>query len=359
MYVLYLAVALTALFLTAGTDGTPTDEAPRRFVSVILTVRNEENPIRACLESLKHQDWPRDKYEVVIVDDHSTDKTPEIIKAFSDSLENFHSYPLRGGSPGRKKALAFGIEKARGEIIMQIDADCVAGSRWISELSSRLHGGDSIVGGAYLVGESTRITETMQALEFLYMFSIGKSLARTFRTCSLFGGNMAFSKKAYVQAGGYQKMSSGALLDYRLVRAFHKHRCGEARLIFHADTAVFTRPMRSLKDNIRQKKRWTSGFFYPMRGWRFLVPFLMALYLGVSIYPVFTKCLPLFLLIRLLADIMILLNPMRHFRQFRFLPYAVFFQFHVVVMVMAVGIALIFSGNPGRDISPPSDPKPG
>jgi cellulose synthase/poly-beta-1,6-N-acetylglucosamine synthase-like glycosyltransferase len=356
---LYLAVSLAAFFLTAKTDDTPAAGEPRRLISVVLTARNEENNIRECLESLKNQGWPRDQYEVVIVDDHSTDKTPEIIRVYSDSLENFRSFRLRGGSPGRKKALAFGIEKARGEIIMQIDADCVAGSRWISELSSRLRGGDAIVGGAYLIRENARIAADMQALEFLYMFSIGKSLARTFRTCSLFGGNMAFSKKAYVQAGGYEKMSSDTLLDYQLVRAFHRNRCGRARLIFNLDSAVFTRPMRKLKDNIRQKKRWTSGFFYPMRGWRILVPFLMALYLGVSIYPVFTTSLPLFVMIRLLADIMIMLNPMRHFRQFRFLPYAVLFQFYLVVMVMTVGTTLIVSGNPGRDISRLSDPKPG
>ena len=102
---------------------------PPPFVSVVLPVRNGERTIGDCLASIVHTDYPPDRREVLVVDNASTDRTAQIIRR----------YPVRyihEARVGRSAARNRGIEESRGEIVAFIDADCVATTRWLQELTA-------------------------------------------------------------------------------------------------------------------------------------------------------------------------------------------------------------------------------
>jgi len=96
-------------------------------VSVIVAVRNEEENIKTLLESIGRQDYPRHLVEVILVNDHSSDNTLEVLKEYTwvkvISLENKF---------GKKEAIKSGIENARNELIVTTDADCVLPVNWLA-----------------------------------------------------------------------------------------------------------------------------------------------------------------------------------------------------------------------------------
>lgn len=96
----------------------------RPFCSVIIPAFNEEQNIETCLLSLTSQSYPRDKFEIIVVDNGSTDKTTEIASTYADLV-----LAKPEGNVGAVRN--FGIANASGEIIICTDADCVVSHDWI------------------------------------------------------------------------------------------------------------------------------------------------------------------------------------------------------------------------------------
>ncbi len=97
------------------------------FVSIIVPVYNGEHFMAKCLDSLLKQSYPRDKYEVIVVDNNSDDQSALIARSF-DGVKVFHE-KKRGSYAARN----FGISVARGHIIAFIDVDCIAAGNWLEQ----------------------------------------------------------------------------------------------------------------------------------------------------------------------------------------------------------------------------------
>jgi cellulose synthase/poly-beta-1,6-N-acetylglucosamine synthase-like glycosyltransferase len=342
LFGLYLVLSLVIFFLTFKADGSPAG-VRFPFVSVVIAARNEEKDIGACLDSLRGQSFPPQGFEVIVIDDHSTDATPVLVRSYLERQDNFRLFELGEGLSGKKAAMTFGIKQARGEYIFQIDADCRAPQKWLSELCAHLGKDNVLVGGFTLIRYQKKLLERIQALEHHYMLSVGKAVSRSMRTLSLFGNNTAFKKEAYEQAGGYESLSKDISIDYQLVRAFHERAIGRAELVFNADSAVSTEPMKGLKDYFHQKKRWALGILNMFPGWKLVLLPTMLLYLGASLYPFFTRYFLLIFLLRLAADLGVMLNSLRRFRQCGLIPYLFFFQINLTLMVAGLGCVLLLS----------------
>ncbi|WP_417538418.1 glycosyltransferase [Marinobacter sp.] len=92
--------------------------------SIVIPAFNEEQHITACLTSIENQSYSRGLYEIILVDNGSTDRTAEIASAFADQVVN-----KSDGNIGAVRN--FGIERATGEIIICTDADCVVPPNWV------------------------------------------------------------------------------------------------------------------------------------------------------------------------------------------------------------------------------------
>ena len=98
------------------------------FVSVIIPVRNRPDDIAACLQALKQLAYPDDKLEIIVVDDASTDQTPDVVSRFAVRLIPLKQH--KQASHCRNLA----ARHSRGDILAFIDSDCLAGSAWLREL---------------------------------------------------------------------------------------------------------------------------------------------------------------------------------------------------------------------------------
>src|SRR6187551_950137 len=103
-------------------------------ISVIIPARNEEENIAKLLSSLEKQTHPSHLFEVIVVDDHSTDNTVATVNSYSFAklirleFANINSY--------KKKAIETGITAASGDLIVTTDADCIAPGNWLKSIAS-------------------------------------------------------------------------------------------------------------------------------------------------------------------------------------------------------------------------------
>ncbi len=251
-------------------------------LSIVVAARNESSVISVLLEALRHQDYPADLFEVIIVDDHSDDDTFDIVSRFIDKHRLAHFRLLsahhRGSIPGKKHALDLGIRDARGEIILCTDADCLPGKGWLRAMADpfankELH---MVLGPVMLtsghVGKLSavrRIFLQMQQLEFLSLMGVTGGAAGIGRPIMANGANMAFRKKTFVEldgfAGNTQYVSGD---DMFLLHKFKKFKLSgikpgkisDARITFcnDKDALIETAASASLVAFFRQRGRWTG-----------------------------------------------------------------------------------------------------
>ena len=106
----------------------PQDESV--FVSVIIPTRNMRELLRRTIESLIHQSYPETSFEIIVVDNSSTDGTGEMVRSVQEKTShNLRYYSKENEGPGAARNL--GITKAKGSIIAFTDSDCVADSEWL------------------------------------------------------------------------------------------------------------------------------------------------------------------------------------------------------------------------------------
>lgn len=97
------------------------------LISVVVCAYNEEKDLPACLTAITSQNYPKEKYELVVVDNNSTDKTAEIAKSFGARVVNEERQ-------GNTYAVSKGTKSAVGDIIAMTDADSVVSSNWLETI---------------------------------------------------------------------------------------------------------------------------------------------------------------------------------------------------------------------------------
>jgi cellulose synthase/poly-beta-1,6-N-acetylglucosamine synthase-like glycosyltransferase len=188
-------------------------DVPR--VSVIVAARNEESTISACVKSLVAQDYPAERFEIVVVDDHSTDATSHAAeRAAADQSVPFHVLQApecpQGIGP-KKNALAFGIEHSAGEILLFTDADCRVPRRWIRALIEHYDTGTGAVGGAVFPFQSAGLGGSLLWLERLLVHYSAAAAIGWGSPASASGGNLSYRRAVYEELGGMAclEVSSG------------------------------------------------------------------------------------------------------------------------------------------------------
>lgn len=203
------------------------------FVSVIVPVLNGEGTIADCLTSLLKMDYPQERWEILVVDNGSTDRTAEIVQAYPVVL-------LREERRGAAAARNRGIEASRGEILAFTDADCVVSTGWLRELAQAFE--DKSVAGV----EGEIVAYPPRTAVERYAARIG-SLSRNKRLSSAFPqymitADVAFRREVFQRIGLFDTRFPGAggedvdfswrffwETDFKLRHAskavvFHRHR---------------------------------------------------------------------------------------------------------------------------------------
>lgn len=240
-----------------------TDPAYKPFVSIVVPSRNEENNIARCIESLIKVHYPADKFEIVAVNDRSTDKTADILNDLADKYSNLKvvhiteatANPNLKGKPG---ALHRGILESNGEIVMMTDADCIVPDTWVESVVRYFK--DERVGlvPAFTLIENKSEFEKIQAVEWIYMHTLASAGVALGKPMGCFGNNLTIRRSVYDDLGGYENIPFSVTEDLALLQAVHK----VGYKVYYPcsyETAVTTLPCADFAEYISQHRRWALG----------------------------------------------------------------------------------------------------
>ena len=241
-----------------------TDHKPQTRISVIIPARNEEEFIARCLDSVCHQSYPKHLFEVLVVDDHSTDKTAAIINSYAD--KNVRLIALKDFIPAgeinsyKKKAIEIAIGQSTGELIVTTDADCFAKQNWLQTIAAFYEEHQpEFIAAPVSIDCSNKFIEFFQGLDFMVLQGItGASVYKNIHSmCN--GANLAYTRKAYEEVGGFagiDNIASGD--DMLLMHKIYKHHPDKVMFLKSKDVIVHTAPVNSIKEFFNQRIRWAS-----------------------------------------------------------------------------------------------------
>jgi len=251
-----LFYALVGLFIFLGFYVTPhkkTSQTGRSFISILVPFRNEAENLPGLIESFRKLHYPKNSFEIIFVNDHSTDHGASIINECG--LENYKL--IHSKTEGKKAAIAFGVATATGDIIAATDADCMVSAYWLDEINNA--GENSMVLGPVQLEPSKKFIHQFQEIEFAALQAIGASTANWKMPLLSNGANMAYKKTNFDEALLKTETASGD--DMFLLNAFSKKKLS-VHFLWNIHSIVKTKPVDSFKTLVEQKVRWASKSKY-------------------------------------------------------------------------------------------------
>jgi cellulose synthase/poly-beta-1,6-N-acetylglucosamine synthase-like glycosyltransferase len=238
--------------------------APGTRISVIIPARNEEDNIGACIQSILQQTYPKDLLEIIVVNDHSSDQTTEIVNGFGSPqirLLNLEEYIPEGKSRShKKKAIEIAVTAASGTLIITTDADCRAPSQWISAMEDYYVSKKAVfIAAPVRISGNGSLLSVFQSLDFITLQGItGASVFKhLYSMCN--GANLGYEKKAFAEVEGFKGIDAVASGDDMLL--MHKiERKFPLRTFFlkTREAIVETGPVQSWGHFLQQRIRWSS-----------------------------------------------------------------------------------------------------
>ena len=323
-------------------------------VAILVPFRNEATHLPALVRDLLAQDYPSDRYEIILLDDHSTDGSAGVAGArdVEGKLRIFHlrDHPAYATTIAHKKAaLQLGIDHTTAELIVTTDADCRWPAAVLTELNRTVQAGHDVVLGPVGIAPVHDACSAFQALDVLgyQLFTAAAVAAGTPALAN--GAHLAFRRTAFVGVGGYagvDHLPSGddVLLLHKFVAAGMRIACSTA-----PETMVTTKPETGWVAMLRQRIRWAgkagnygSVALSVAQGLAFLTSLGI---LGGLIYGVFDSRVLVFALVAWLtkgvADGVLLRAVCRHYGQEGLMRWYALAQLIYPFYLVGVGMAAL------------------
>ena len=344
---------------------------------MIIPFRNENDNLVFLLKSLNNQSYPANLYEIIAVDDHSTDETALLIDR-AEYLVNVKFIDNKG--EGKKSALRTGVLNSNGQLIVTIDADCIPKKRWLETIAKNyVTNNFSMMAGPVKMVKIKNLKQKPKNTEFSFFYeptdenvNISKSTEKTalkktflsrFQTieymslqmcgagaillnksvyCS--GANLAFDKNDWLDVvndvAGKKSLSGD---DVFLLHAFKKKK-KKIGFIKDKNAIINTKIESNFLGFLKQRMRWgAKSIYYNDLATIFLtmVVFFCNLFLTVSIVTAFFLCnfyLLFFLLIKMISDFILLKQGADFYGIkmpfYEFIAFSVLYPFYLTVTAL-------------------------
>lgn len=346
-YIAFLAIGIYSLVILLFSIGwiklktfqntAQSNEIP---VSIIIACRNEEENIFSLLESIISQTYPKEKTEIILVDDHSQDNTVNMIKDYIKKYKFIELLSLTEGKTGKKEALKFGIEKSTSNIIITTDADCILSKHWLFTLVNYYSQyKPQLLSGPVTILPENNLFKKFQALEFLSLIGTTAGAIGINRAIMNNGANLLFEKKSFLDSDQQKNYASGDDI-FLMLHMKKKNRKG-IHFIKSKEAVVFTKAHHSIHDFLNQRIRWTSKSKV-YRDFDIIFTALIVAFTNVILFLslIFSFWLHSFFLIfivlftlKSVADLSILIPASRFFNQKKilwlFLPLQIIYPFYI------------------------------
>lgn len=268
---LCILYGIIAVFLVRGLlRRPPVSPDTSKAFTVIIAARNEERHLEHLLDSLAQLEYPKDLYEIIVVDDRSTDATPEILERYTHRINALKILRVTDNPtdmPHKKNALRTAIASARNEFLAFTDADCIVPRDWLRSLSEQFTDRVGVVAGysPYRFDRHRwdhsflRYEEYKNSLLAASAIGLGKGFMCT-------GRNFAYRKTVFDEVGGFERIKQSISGDDDLfLQLVRRTTAWEVRYMVSPGSVVETQPPASFRQFIDQRIRHISASRYYSR----------------------------------------------------------------------------------------------
>lgn len=261
-----LAYAVALLFLTRKWLALPqsfdSHSGHQSRITIVIPVRNEAENIITLLSTIQDQNYPKESFEIMVVDDQSNDETCQLVNDFIDqsplNIQLLKSNPSKG-SP-KKQAIGLAIAASSGEVIVTTDGDCHVGPDWLKSINQAFEKDETKLVMGPVAYEVHTLADRLQWVEFSALQAMSGVLLSLGLPSMGNGANLAYRKSAFIAVKGFEgnlNVASGD--DEFLVRKMaDKFGVKSLQYLKSTNAVVATQPAQGLQSIINQKIRWSS-----------------------------------------------------------------------------------------------------
>ncbi len=320
--------------------------------SIIIAFRNETHNLPNLLNNLLQLEYPKSLYEIILIDDDSTDNGKEMLKEFFTA--NNLNWKLLQSSGGKKNAIKKGIDNSNFEYIFSTDADCIIPKNILKIYNQKLQlkKWKLISGPVEFYGNNSFLGKIFE-LEFMSLISSGAGAIGIKKPIMLNAANLVFQRKIALEIENTIYESEIASGDDIFLMHYITKKYGTKEISFlkNKDAIIKTAAPKTLKLWISQRLRWASkAKYYKINHTSisaliimlFNIITLISLFLLASIY---WYIFPILYFTKLIVDIPILFSATKFFdKQFSF-PLFIVLEFVYPLYIVGIGILSFFIKN--------------
>lgn len=245
--IFWLLVLVERLFGEKAADGEPFQPS----VSIIIPAYNEEKNIGECIESLLKLDYPREKLEIIVVNDGSQDKTRQICESFGNKIRLIN---LKDNSGTKATPVNVGLKKAGGEIVGCLDADSVVESYTLKRMLPYFSENVGAVTPALKVYKPENLLQKLQWFEYIFSILLRKLMSLIDCIYVTPGPFSLYRKEALDKIGDFDEKNITEDMEMALRLQANQYAIKNA-----ADAFVWTIAPKNMRDLFSQRRRWYQG----------------------------------------------------------------------------------------------------
>ncbi|MCK9401905.1 MAG: glycosyltransferase [Chitinophagaceae bacterium] len=239
---------------------------PATRFSIIIPARDEEENIQSRLRTVLQQQYPAELFEVIVINDHSTDQTENSIRLLQREYAHLHLINLTDHLQGaqinayKKKAIELAIAQSTGTWIVTTDADCEVTEHWLSAMDAYICEKRPVfIAAPVMFTNDHSFLSVFQLLDFISLQGITAAAVSAGYHTMCNGANIAYRKDVFDEVGGFSgidRIASGddMLLMYKIKQKYP----GRLGYLFCKEAIVTTAPMPNWKSFFNQRIRWAS-----------------------------------------------------------------------------------------------------
>lgn len=235
------------------------------FVSVMVPAHNEAVVIEKTVKSLLNLSYPKDRYEIIVINDNSSDNSAEILKRIQDNNKDRNLIVINtdsvNGGKGKSNSLNIGFEKSKGELLAIYDADNTPEKNALKYLVQTILEDDklgAVIGKFRCRNKNVNLLTkfiNIETLTFQWMAQAGRW--QLFNLCTIPGTNFVIRRSIIESMGGWdtKAVTEDTEISFRMYRMGYK-------IKFMPKAITWEQEPQTLNVWIRQRTRWAKGNTY-------------------------------------------------------------------------------------------------
>jgi cellulose synthase/poly-beta-1,6-N-acetylglucosamine synthase-like glycosyltransferase len=312
-----LLLNILVIFSLKRLDNGSKTESQYVNISIVIAAKNEEGNINELIHHLKNLDYPPEMFEVILIDDNSTDETIIRIKRQTESLQNYSNITMRTSEvSGKREALSFGINHSKYPYLLITDADCRPEKNWLKSYSKKFEQDYDMLFGIAPFFRHKTLVNRISCFENLRNSVLSFSLASISLPYTAVARNFGFCKSTFKSLEGYSKTKDTKSGDDDLLLREAVKKNMKIGVVTEPGSFVYSETKKTFAEYFQQKARHTQTSFYYLKKHQLILGLWHLLNLAFLFSPLLILFNPLYgilLPVKILIDVSVIKSNQKKF----------------------------------------------